>query len=261
MITTSVHGAVTRLHMSTWRSKVSGYDVSAYLVDGVLVDTGFPRVAEELGALVASVCPRGVVVTHGHEDHAGNADYLARRGLPMWITGATEEELHATRDMRWYRRFTWGLSDPLRTEPIPFDPAPLEVIATPGHSDDHQVVWDPERRLLFSGDLFLGVKIRLARLGERPRAHIASLRRVAALEPVRMFDAHRGPLDDAAALLRAKAEWMEETVAGISRRIEDGESDEVIRREVLGKEPSERWMSRGDYAKVRLVQAVRMEGH
>jgi glyoxylase-like metal-dependent hydrolase (beta-lactamase superfamily II) len=259
MIALTRDDGVTRLHCATWRSRLSRYDVSAYLVDGVLVDTAFARVTRELLSLLDQLRPRGVFVTHGHEDHAGNAEHIARRGIPMWITPATAAVLRGTRSMQLYRSFTWGHALPLTTAPAPFDPAPFQVIDTPGHSDDHQVLWDPERRRLFSGDLFLGVKVRLARLGERPRAHVASLRRVAALEPVRLFDAHRGPLGHAASLLRAKADWMEETIATIDARIANGEPDDVIRREVLGAEPQERWVSRGDYSKARFVAAVRDE--
>ncbi|HEY0997342.1 MAG TPA: MBL fold metallo-hydrolase [Gemmatimonadaceae bacterium] len=260
MIAITRHDGVTRLHCSTWRSRVSRYDVSAYLVDGVLVDTAFARVTHELMPLLDELRPRGVFVTHGHEDHAGNAEHIARRGIPMWITPATAAVLRSTRTMRRYRSFTWGHALPLVTPPVPFDPAPFQVIDTPGHSDDHQVLWDPARRRLFSGDLFLGVKVRLARTGERPRAHVASLRRVAALEPVQMFDAHRGPLGDAASLLRAKADWMEATIAAIDARIARGDPDRVIREELLGPEPTERWISAGDYSKERFVEAVREEG-
>jgi glyoxylase-like metal-dependent hydrolase (beta-lactamase superfamily II) len=259
MITITRHDGVTRLHCSTWRSRLSRYDVSAYLAGDVLVDTAFARVTRELMRAIDELRPRGVFVTHGHEDHAGNAEHLARRGVPMWITPATAAVLRETRAMQLYRSFTWGHALPLETPPVPFDPAPFQVIGTPGHSDDHQVLWDPDRRQLFSGDLFLGVKVRLARAGERPRAHVESLRRVAALEPVRMFDAHRGPLRDAAALLRAKADWMEETITAIAARIATGEPDDVIRREVLGAEPHERWVSVGDYSKLRFVEAVRNE--
>ena len=54
-----------------------------------------------------------------------------------------------------------------------FDPAPLKVIATPGHTKDHQVVWDEERGIVASGDLFLGVKVRVAHRHESPSSLLA----------------------------------------------------------------------------------------
>ena len=38
-----IEPGVRRLRMRSWRGALVGYDVSAYLVGDVLVDTGFPR--------------------------------------------------------------------------------------------------------------------------------------------------------------------------------------------------------------------------
>ena len=38
-----VEPGVRRLRMRSWRGALVGYDVSAYLLGDVLVDTGFPR--------------------------------------------------------------------------------------------------------------------------------------------------------------------------------------------------------------------------
>jgi glyoxylase-like metal-dependent hydrolase (beta-lactamase superfamily II) len=259
LITARTHGPVTELRMSTWRSHATGYAVSAYLVDAVLVDTGFSRVGAELAALLRGQPVRGVFLTHGHEDHAGNAARLVRAGLPICASEATREEIRRTAEMRFYRRFTWGLAEPVPPDAVPFDPAPWLAIQTPGHSLDHQVLWHPDLRVVFTGDLFLGVKVRLAHHGERPRALIRSLQAVAALGPVRMFDAHRGVLEDAATQLRAKAAWMSDTVGRIQALVDAGWSDDAIRREVLGREPRERWVSAGDYSRKRFVEAVRLE--
>ena len=72
MIALTTHDDVTRLELSSRRSRLVGYSVSAYLVRGVLVDTGFPALARELERFLAERRPRGVLVTHEHEDHAGN---------------------------------------------------------------------------------------------------------------------------------------------------------------------------------------------
>jgi hypothetical protein len=46
---------------------------------------------------------------------------------------------------------------------------------------------------------------------------VASLRRRGGAEPRLLLDAHRGPVRDAAAQLRAKAAWNEETIGEIER--------------------------------------------
>ena len=52
---------------------------------------------------------------------------------------------------------------------LPAIVAPLRVIHTPGHTPDHQVAWDEERGIVVTGDLFLGVKVRVAHRSEAPR--------------------------------------------------------------------------------------------
>ncbi len=98
-----------------------------------------------------------------------------------------------------------------------FDPAPLRLLPTPGHTPDHHVVWDAERETMFSGDLFLSVKMRLAQDAEDVHGVVRSLHAVIALKPKRVFCAHRGPVHDPVNTLRAKAAWMEEII-GEARR-------------------------------------------
>lgn len=248
---------VKRIRMRSWRGALFGYDVSAYLLGDVLVDTGFPRGGRALLEAVAAMRPRGVVLTHWHEDHAGNAAALAARGTPMAMDARCEALLRERPAIRFYRRAVWGwtprLTAPVRT----FDVAPFALVETPGHSADHVGVWDAERRILVSGDLYLGVKVRIAHEeDESPRALVASLRRAAALEPRLLLDAHRGPVRDAAAHLRAKAEWNEEQIGEIERLSAAGVSPREIVKRLYGGESLVGWVSGLEYSRRGFVRAV-----
>ena len=262
MITIERHGDVARVHMSHWRSRVAGYSVSAFLVRGVLIDTGFPAAGRSLARLLDEVRPRAAVVTHHHEDHAGNAALVAALRLPTALPQATLDILRPGEpDIGLYRRVTWGRIRPLATPLVRLEDDELralglELVATPGHSADHHAVWDAERRVLYAGDLWLGIKVRVARPNEDPRAHVASLRRAAALQPRLMFDAHRGVVDDPVASLLAKADWIEESIARIERMAAEGVPERRITREVLGAEDPVAYVSRGDLSKRNFVRAV-----
>jgi glyoxylase-like metal-dependent hydrolase (beta-lactamase superfamily II) len=157
-----------------------------------------------------------------------------------------------------YRRWTWESMPPLRSAVTPFAPADLALLPAPGHSSDHHVVWDATTRTLFAGDLYLGVKVRVTHPSEDPYRIVESLRAAIALEPARMFCAHRGLVERPVEQLRAKAEWMTETVGEIERRIAAGTADDAtIAREVLGRETFTGWISRGEYAHANIVAAVR----
>jgi glyoxylase-like metal-dependent hydrolase (beta-lactamase superfamily II) len=252
-------GDVTRVRMTSWRGRLVGYDVSAYLTRDVIVDTGFPHVAADFARFLDVHTVRGVIVTHWHEDHAGNAAVAAARGLPVAISPPTLAQLggSAAASIRFYRRFVWGIAPPVRATIVPFEDDALRVIHTPGHTSDHHVVWDEERGTLFSGDLFLGVKVRATFPDEHPRQLVGTLRRVAALRPDRMFDAHRGAVPEPTSALLAKADWLDETITHIEAKIDAGWTDRAIRRDVLGRESAVGLISGGEYSKLTMVRAVR----
>jgi glyoxylase-like metal-dependent hydrolase (beta-lactamase superfamily II) len=258
MLTTLHHAGVTELRFTSLASRAAGYAASAFLTDdGVLVDSAFPGARRDFVRALAGRLPRGAVITHHHEDHAGNVAWLTRAGVPVWLASTTREALTRVEPIALYRRFTWRAMAPLTEVPTPFDPAPLQLLATPGHTADHHVVWDPATRTVFAGDLFLGVKVRIAHHDEDPYALVASLQRVAALEPARLFCAHRGLVTDAAAQLRAKAAWHTALLDEVARRITAGESDARIVREVMGGESATGRASFGEYSRASLVGAVR----
>ena len=262
MLTVTAHDDdVLELRMSIRRSRVVGYSVAAYLVRGALVDTGFPRVRRALARFLDASAPlRGAFVTHQHEDHAGDAALLAARGVPLAMGAATRAFLVRPTPIELYRRAIWGSAPAVPADAPTFTDPALRLLPTAGHSPDHHVVWDAERGTLFSGDLYLGVKVRIAHPSERPRETLASVRRAAALAPARLFCAHRGAVPTPAAALRAKAEWMAETIGRIAARVDAGWSDAAIRDEVLGPEVATGYVSGGEYARINLVRAVRAEG-
>jgi glyoxylase-like metal-dependent hydrolase (beta-lactamase superfamily II) len=249
------HGDVRRLRMWTRRSAAVGYDVSAYLIRGVLVDTGFRHVRTDLDGALRELRPRGVIVTHWHEDHAGNAATLATR-LPMAMPEYTERKLRERPQVKLYRHFTWGRPAALRVALTPFDVQPLQIVATPGHSPDHHVVFDPETATLISGDLWLGVKVRVMGSSENPYEIIESLTRAIGWSPVRMFDAHRGPVEQPVAALEAKRAWLQDTVGEIEHRLDAGASEAQIVRELLGGEERTALVSQGEYSRRNLVRTV-----
>ena len=199
-------------------------------------------------------------MTHWHEDHAGNVPALAATGLPMAdARGVRGAAARASGDPPRIGASCGGRTPTLSQALEPFDPAPLTVLAAPGHSPDHMVVWDPERRILVSGDLFLGVKVRVAHDHESPRTLVETLRQMAALEPQAAARRASRRVRDGAAQLRAKADWNEETIAAIEQLAAEGvgvggDRAAAVRGGVAGG-----WLSGGEYSRSGFVRAVLRE--
>ena len=260
MIEIQRYGDVERIRLASWGSRIAGMDVSAYLVDGILVDSGFPHARAALARFLDERSIAGAMLTHYHEDHAGNAELLASRGIPLLMHPITFDRLRAPAKIRTYRRVVWGTP---RAVSAVASPAPaltaLRFVFAPGHSPDHQIVWNPSRATLFSGDLWLGVHARVMHSAENPYRILESLRAAMALQPERMFDAHRGPVREPMTALGAKISYLEETIAGIEEKIAAGWSDRAILRAVLGGDEPVAIASRGEYSRMNFVKAVRRE--
>jgi len=175
----------------------------------------------------------------------------------MRIAADTESMLRKRPDIQLYRRAIWGHPPPLESAIVPFAADSFECVHTPGHSEDHHVVWDTETGTLFSGDLWLAIRSRVLHSSEDPYAIVESLRRVALLGPDRMFDAHRGLVENPVGALNAKADWLGEMLGTIARAIGEGWSDREIVNRLLEGEYRSAYISGGDYSRRNLVKAVR----
>lgn len=250
-------GDVTRWRMQSLAGRVARITVSAYVYRGLLIDTGFHHARRSFASAMSSASIRGVIVTHWHEDHAGNAVLVSARRLPMWIAPKTEAILRARPRIQLYRRLVWGRPPALRGDVVPLNDDEFECIHTPGHSEDHHVVWFPDSRTLFSGDLWLGVRSRVFHASEDPYRIVETLRRVAELDPTRMFDSHRGLITSPAEALLARADWLTRTLDDIAGQIAEGRSDAAILEATLRGEEMVGVVSRGEYSRRNLIAAVR----
>lgn len=84
MIIATQYEEVTQIKMSRYPEFNPGYSVCAYLVDGLLIDSGQAHTAEELTDFLKDKEIRTVVNTHYHEDHiSANALLKERYGVEL----------------------------------------------------------------------------------------------------------------------------------------------------------------------------------
>ena len=127
--------------LGTWSL---GFEVSAYLVGDILMDTGFSYVREPLLAALADREINLVCCSHNHEDHTGNcAAISAAHGCPVYLRHSNALWEEGVRTLAPYRRIWWG-----RVEP--FDPLEMpEVVKSGGRrsrSSRHRATLAPRWR-------------------------------------------------------------------------------------------------------------------
>lgn len=162
----------------------------------LVVDPG-PALADHLDAIevvlgdlpVAAVC-----ITHYHADHAAGAAELALRlGAPL-AAAPRSAELAALDEPQIALVPAYSLR---------FGGGRLEVVAAPGHCDDHVCFYWPEARALFAGDVILGEGTSMIAPPEGDMAaYLATLERLARLELDVIYPGHGPPIEDPAGKLQ-----------------------------------------------------------
>ncbi|MCH7729643.1 MAG: MBL fold metallo-hydrolase [Planctomycetes bacterium] len=97
-------------------------------------------------------------------------------------------------DLPWYRSFLFGPSQITEVAPIGSAVATehlrFEIIETPGHCPGHICLFEPNKKWLFSGDLYVAAELDSQLRDADGPQWIESLEAALKLKPEWMFDAH-----------------------------------------------------------------------
>jgi len=169
------------------------------LYDGVAIDPGSPKMRKSLARHLSRAKPKvaKIVATHAHEEHVGNLNWLSEMtGAPIYVSEMTARFLMPVKKLPWVRATIIGQPPSLKP---PFDllgdtlesaKGTLQVIACPGHCDDHVVLYDPKEKVLLAGDAFMGSYFATPNPDVDSRKWLASLERLMELDIEVLVEGH-----------------------------------------------------------------------
>jgi glyoxylase-like metal-dependent hydrolase (beta-lactamase superfamily II) len=254
-------GPVSLIRMTSRFLGIPLFKVNAFFVDGLLVDTGFTLGRDRFLKLLDTLHTEIVVNTHHHEDHTGNNFWIRKKYglLPLAHPKTFSYLQNPSQWIPWYRRLVWGCPHPSETgeldSKIQTQKFDFMVIPTPGHSDDHICLYEPNEGWLFSGDLFISEQVKYLRKDEDIDSIIDSLKKVAALRPQKMFCSFSGLIDRPEEDIHRKIEHLENLKKEVEKGVQEGVSPRAIQRRLLGRGDQFSFISSGHISKQNLINA------
>ena len=267
MIMTTQYEEVTQIKMNRYPEFNPGYSVSAYLVDGLLIDSGQAHTAQELTDFLKDKEIRTVVNTHYHEDHiSANALLKERYGVELLAHPLAVNRINQPATLYPYQEEVWGYPIPTQVKDIGDSVITphfrFEVIYTPGHCDDHICLFERSKRWLFTGDLFVGTRPNVARPEENQWQIIASLKKVKALMPQALFPAARGGrvVTDPVPVLEETIRYLEDLGQRVTELNDKGVSPDEIRQRIFGDEAPLAEFTQQQFSSLNLVKSYLKRG-
>lgn len=220
MLKITPYGPVTRFDLARTIAGRGRYWTTAYLVDGLMIDTGCAHTASELLRALADASIARIANTHTHEDHIGANGPLQRQNSDLEILAhplalPVLSDPRRVQPLQLYRKIFWGWPEPSRGTPLSDGDVietglyRFQVIYTPGHSPDHLCLYEPRQGWLFTGDLFVGGQDRALRAGYDIWQIIASLKKISRLPATTLFPGSARVRDNPAQALKEKIAYLE----------------------------------------------------
>lgn len=253
------YGPVDGLRTGRFGSGLST-SVMCYRIGRTLVDTGPPNQWRYVRSFATDAEIDRIVLTHHHEDHAGNAGRLQEQlDVPVYAPEPSVERLREGFSVETYRWLVWGRPTSVQAEPMPDvlplnDGTTLRPIPAPGHTDDMVCYHAPAHGLLFTGDLYVTPRPEYLRFDENIPRLIRSIHDVLENDVQTVLCGHRGVIENGENALREKAKYLEALCGVVQRRSRyDKLGVQQITDEILGSEGLFYWFTGGDFSKKNLI--------
>ena len=239
------------------------YWTAAYLVDGLLIDTGCPHTAEEFVRSLEGRAVKLAVNTHYHEDHVG-ANYLLQQKFGIRILASRESIplINGVYKLYPYQELVWGYPVPTKVELLPekieTEHFRFDVVPTPGHCQGHVALVELTQGWCFSGDLFASREPKAVRPEEDVGGIARSMQKLVDLktDQLILFTSLGNVVQDGREALQSCIAYFKDLSLKAKRLEKQGLSTGAIRDRIFGRETVLAGITEGDVSAENMIRAV-----
>lgn len=234
--------------------------VHLFVVDGLLIDTGPESLKRDSTKFLQENHIEQVALTHLHEDHSGMAFWLQRQKIPIYLHEKAIPEAKRKAKYRLYHHLVWGKRPAFDPQPLPevltTGKYTFDVIDSPGHIRYHNIFHENNQGWLFTGDLFVSIKPKVAFYSENMQDTIATIKKILMLDFDTVFCAHSGVISDGKAMFQNKLDFL----LGVQEKVNalrlQGLDDHEIDKKLYPKTLPITIVSRGEWSSYNLVSTI-----
>ena len=231
-----------------------------YRIDDTIIDCGPINQWRVVQKFLDQKPIRQLLMTHHHEDHSGNAAFIAERyNITPYAPQLSERKLKSGFQIPLWQKIYWGKIRPITTQPYIdeiklSDGDVVEVLHTPGHAKDHHCLFVPKKGWIFTADLYLARKLKYLRADENLDQLIKSIKIVLSLDFDTIFCAHRGIVENGKGPLSDKLTFLLDLCEKAQALEKKGFELEEITKNLLGKEDFFATISGYNFSKRNLIE-------
>lgn len=234
-----------------------------YYVDGLLIDTGHSKAKKWVISATQNLNVNQVFLTHFHEDHSGNLLAIEKQfQSKIYASPLCCEFMKNPSKLSFAQKLLWGNRKPnknlcLKENSIKTNRYEFNIIPIPGHSEDMVALYEPNKKWLFSADLYINSYIGYMLKTESIATQIKSIKAILQLDFDVLFCGHNPQLTNGKNKLKEKLDFLESFFENVKYLHLNGLSAQEIFNHLKLKEMRiVKILSGGSLSKMNMVTSV-----
>jgi len=230
-----------------------------YTIGDTVIDSGPSNQWRYISSFLKQQDVRQLLLTHHHEDHAGNAYNIGQQfAITPKAPALSHDKLAAGYATPFLQKIVWGNLKPVHTQALQereylSDGSEIIPVHTPGHAKDLTCFHLPEQGYFFSGDLFIANKLKLMRSDEDLAQLIDSIQKVLKLDFEILFCPHGGIVKEGKKALQKKLDYILAMCAKVKELSEKGLDEQAVCDQILGPKDFLGKLTGGNMSKLNLI--------